>query len=91
MELVLNTFGVSLNRDNEGFVITSANGRQRVQKGKLIIKTNAKGDLFGFVRNCYVAGYLIKDLKNGHFVRVVAMKDGQKQHALRVLTQEASS
>lgn len=30
MELVLNTFGVSLNRDNEGFVITSANGRQRV-------------------------------------------------------------
>ena len=91
MELVLNTFGVSLNRDNEGFVITSANGRQRVQKGKLIIKTNAKGDNFGFVRNCYVAGYLLKDLKNGDFVRVAALREGQKQHALKVLPQEASS
>ncbi len=30
MELVLNTFGVSLNRDNEGFVITSKDGRQRI-------------------------------------------------------------
>lgn len=61
------------------------------QKGKLIIKTNAKGDKFGFVRNCYVAGYLLKEMKNGDFVRVVAMKDGQKQHALKVLPQEASA
>lgn len=30
MELVINTFGTSLNRDNEGFVITTAEGRQRV-------------------------------------------------------------
>lgn len=30
MELVLNTFGTSLNRDNEGFVITTAEGRQRI-------------------------------------------------------------
>ena len=30
MELVLNTFGVSLNRDNEAFVISSAEGRQRI-------------------------------------------------------------
>lgn len=30
MELVLNTFGVSLNRDNEAFVITSKDGRQRI-------------------------------------------------------------
>lgn len=30
MELVINNFGVSLNRDNEGFVITNANGRQRI-------------------------------------------------------------
>lgn len=30
MELVINTFGTSLNRDNEGFVISSAEGRQRV-------------------------------------------------------------
>lgn len=30
MELVLNTFGVSLNRDGEGFVITTADGRQRI-------------------------------------------------------------
>jgi len=30
MELVLNTYGVSLNRDNEAFVITSQDGRQRV-------------------------------------------------------------
>jgi len=30
MELILNTFGVSLNRDNEGFVITSKDGRQRI-------------------------------------------------------------
>lgn len=30
MELILNTYGVSLNRDNEGFVITSKDGRQRV-------------------------------------------------------------
>lgn len=30
MELVLNTFGTSLNRDNEGFVITYKDGRQRI-------------------------------------------------------------
>lgn len=30
MELILNTFGTSLNRDNEGFVITSKDGRQRI-------------------------------------------------------------
>lgn len=30
MELILNTFGVSLNRDNEAFVITSNDGRQRI-------------------------------------------------------------
>lgn len=30
MELVINTFGVSLNRDNEGFVISNADGRQRI-------------------------------------------------------------
>ena len=30
MELVLNTFGTSLSRDNEGFVITNKDGRQRL-------------------------------------------------------------
>lgn len=30
MELILNTFGTSLNRDNEGFVITCKDGRQRI-------------------------------------------------------------
>ena len=30
MEIVLNTFGVSISRDNEGFVITNADGRQRI-------------------------------------------------------------
>lgn len=30
MELVLNTFGTSLNRDNEGFVITTQDGKQRI-------------------------------------------------------------
>lgn len=30
MELVLNTFGTSLNRDNEGFVISTSEGRQRI-------------------------------------------------------------
>ena len=30
MELVINTFGTSLNRDNEGFVISTAEGRQRI-------------------------------------------------------------
>jgi CRISPR-associated protein Cas1 len=30
MELVINTFGTSLSRDNEGFVITSKDGRQRI-------------------------------------------------------------
>ncbi len=30
MELILNTFGVSLNRENDGFVITSKDGRQRI-------------------------------------------------------------
>ena len=30
MELILNTYGVSPNRDNEGFVITSTDGRQRI-------------------------------------------------------------
>ena len=30
MELILNSYGVSLNRDNEGFVITTKDGRQRI-------------------------------------------------------------
>ncbi len=30
MDLVLNTFGTSLNRDNQGFVITNQDGRQRI-------------------------------------------------------------
>lgn len=30
MELILNTFGVSLNRDNEGFVINTRDGKQRI-------------------------------------------------------------
>ncbi len=30
MEIVLNTFGTSLNRDNEGFVVTNHEGRQRI-------------------------------------------------------------
>ncbi len=30
MELVINTFGVSLSRDNEGFVVSNADGRQRI-------------------------------------------------------------
>lgn len=30
MELILNTFGISLNRDNEAFVITSKDGRKRI-------------------------------------------------------------
>ncbi len=30
MELVLNTFGVTLSRDNEGFVIVTAEGKQRI-------------------------------------------------------------
>lgn len=30
MELILNTFGVSLNRDNEAFVITNKDGRRRI-------------------------------------------------------------
>lgn len=30
MELIINTFGTSLNRDNEGFVISTSEGRQRI-------------------------------------------------------------
>ena len=30
MELILNTYGVSLNRDNEAFVITTHEGKQRI-------------------------------------------------------------
>ena len=30
MELVLNTFGTSLSRDNEGFIITHKDGRKRL-------------------------------------------------------------
>lgn len=30
MELVLNTYGLSLSRDNEGFVISSHDGKQRI-------------------------------------------------------------
>ena len=30
MQIVLNNFGLSLGRDNEGFVITTQDGRQRI-------------------------------------------------------------
>lgn len=35
MELVINTFGTSLGRDNEGFVITHKDGRQRIPAGNV--------------------------------------------------------
>ena len=35
MELVLNSYGISLNRDNEGFVISSSEGRQRIPAGSV--------------------------------------------------------
>ena len=33
MELILNTYGVTLNRDNEGFVITSDTVILAIEKG----------------------------------------------------------
>lgn len=36
MELVLNTFGVTLSRDNEGFVIVTAEGKQRIPADGII-------------------------------------------------------
>ncbi|MBR6804698.1 MAG: CRISPR-associated endonuclease Cas1, partial [Paludibacteraceae bacterium] len=30
MEIILNTYGASLSRDNEGFVVTTSEGRQRI-------------------------------------------------------------
>jgi CRISPR-associated protein Cas1 len=43
MELVLNTFGTSLNRDNEGFVISNEDGRQRIPADSINCITIGKG------------------------------------------------
>lgn len=43
MELVLNTFGTSLNRDNDGFVITTTEGRQRIPSDGITTIQISKG------------------------------------------------
>lgn len=30
MEIIINSFGVAVNRDNEGFVISNSEGKQRI-------------------------------------------------------------
>jgi CRISPR-associated protein Cas2 len=37
MELILNTFGISLNRDNEAFVVTKEGERYRIQKSIFLV------------------------------------------------------
>ncbi len=44
MELILNTFGLSLNRDNEAFVITKKGERHRIPVDDVI--TQNKNTLF---------------------------------------------
>lgn len=43
MELVLNTFGTSLHRDNEGFVITHKDGKQRIPSDSITSILISKG------------------------------------------------
>lgn len=43
MDLVLNTFGVSLSRDNEGFVVLSKEGKQRIPVGGITSIQISKG------------------------------------------------
>lgn len=43
MHLVLNTFGTSLSRDNEAFVVTHKNGKQRIPIDGLSSIQIAKG------------------------------------------------
>ena len=43
MELVLNTFGTSLSRDNEGFVIRNHDGRQGIAVGGISCIQVGKG------------------------------------------------
>ena len=43
MELILNTFGISLNRDNEGFVINTSEGKQRIHAVGIDSIQNSRG------------------------------------------------
>lgn len=43
MELILNTFGVALNRDNEAFVVTHKDGKQRIPVDSITSIQIAKG------------------------------------------------
>ena len=52
MELILNTYGVSLNRDNEGFVITSKDGRQRIPADQQLIHVFLDGGYDRFMTLC---------------------------------------
>lgn len=43
MELILNTYGIALNRDNEGFVISNKDGQQRIPINGITSITICKG------------------------------------------------
>lgn len=43
MELILNTFGVALNRDNEAFVVVHKDGKQRIPVDSITSIQIAKG------------------------------------------------
>lgn len=54
-------------------------------EGKIRITAKADGKMFGFVKDCYVGKHLLKGIKNGMSVQVVAFKENNKMYALKVI------
>ena len=55
MELILNTYGTSLSRDNEGFVILHKDGKQRIPAQGINAILISKGDTNN--KRCRYIGY----------------------------------
>ena len=51
-------------------------------RGNITVKSKPDGKQFGFVHKCYVGGHLLKDIKNGTKVEVLAWNESNRSHAL---------
>lgn len=60
-------------------------------EGQITIKTNAKGQQFGFVSNCYVGSNLLKGINNHDAVKVIQAKSGNKSRAVKIFHVSAKS
>lgn len=53
-----------------------------ITTGKLRLKTNQKGSLYGFVGKCYVGSHLLSGMEDGDVVSVLMREEGERKFAV---------